>query len=436
MAILLSAVFVSCKDKDEDDLQATAKKGGVIGFNAEIDGFRKPTTRIINGEEDIDQFFVIGVKQNISTKKWSNVFDVPYTPEGNFGCAAVTHTGNHECLYSPVAYWENGYNYKFKAGYIKNLNYAKGEGFDNFYWSMPITVEDGNPFGEDGVTPDIYTHLRGYKSANDPRDNSDIMVAKQVYRKYSVDHNSSNVVLDFNHIMCQVRFRLRSEDNKTLYIKSFVVKNYRKRGDCIVYDAGEGKDFASWYFTNEGGGGIMPDGPDIDLEDPNPNPGGSGKSGEGEGGTGESGSVLAAEKYFDFIKGEDGLGMPWELKHEQEGEIVTQQYLLDKLLYIPQPLFTNAVSGIAEGEGGSTYGEGDMNFMDIDQIIHVEMEFYYEGEENNPLSAVADLSGHGQIMEWLPGHRYTYTINVFKHQVDCFIDVEDWKNHRYEELIE
>ena len=100
LAILLSALFASCKDEDEEYKESSSDKNGAIGFNAFQDGFQKPTTRaVIDDIVDLDNLYVLSMKNNGSG--WNRVFQEDVLTLTNNG-----YTTNGEIWdYSPTANW-------------------------------------------------------------------------------------------------------------------------------------------------------------------------------------------------------------------------------------------------------------------------------------------------------------------------------------------
>ena len=74
LAILLSALFASCKDEDEEYKESSSGNGCKIGFDAFQDGFQKPTTRaVIDNVGDINEIYVLSMKKK-GNSSWEQVF--------------------------------------------------------------------------------------------------------------------------------------------------------------------------------------------------------------------------------------------------------------------------------------------------------------------------------------------------------------------------
>ncbi|MEE0083405.1 MAG: hypothetical protein UE068_04205, partial [Paludibacteraceae bacterium] len=74
LAILLSALFASCKDEiEEDEFRPKRNAGPRIGFKSLDAGFQIPTTRaVIDNIRDLDNLYVLSMKNNGSG--WGKVF--------------------------------------------------------------------------------------------------------------------------------------------------------------------------------------------------------------------------------------------------------------------------------------------------------------------------------------------------------------------------
>lgn len=212
LAILLSALFVSCKDEVEENINGSQSKGGVIGFNAFQDGFQKPTTRaVIDKIDQLNEIYVLSMKK--APGNWEQVFK----NDAGTGIDVLTlsNSGNLIWDYSPVENWEDGYSYKFRAFYPQTFNTGAGESCTNgFEYAKPLN-------GSTALT------LNNYKSAQDPRNNTDLLVSKEVTRAYTTaEGNDDPVPLKMEHLLSCVNFNIKKKAGTDLTITSFKLMNY------------------------------------------------------------------------------------------------------------------------------------------------------------------------------------------------------------------
>lgn len=439
LAILLSALFASCKDEDEEYKESSSDKNGAIGFNAFQDGFQKPTTRaVIDDIVDLDNLYVLSMKNNGSG--WSRVFQEDVLTLTNNG-----YTTNGEIWnYSPEANWEDGYNYKFRAYFPNTFNTSAGESCANGFQHSAIST---------GST--ILT-LNNYRSATDPRNNTDLLVSPTIDRPYATDKNSSVVSLGVKHLLACVDFRIKTKKGEKLHISKFTVHGYTREGSCVVNEnpvwtpvwnetpkitSGSTQTVAFTYNGNLGQ--VTVDQDKFVFVDKTNNL--------------EISTKDLLEKYltvygnyynyYVFLKSEydsasESLG-PAETDGSKEE---VDYYKIDNyegLLFIPQELDRDGVVfGINYNVTRPDWGNGkDTRVKNSSEVVlkhltFAEIEFYFGDEApDKPLTAIVDLTANGKVRKWEAGTKYTYTIGMYEYQATANITIEDWQTHTYEEEL-
>lgn len=392
LAILLSALFASCKDEDEEYKESSSANDGVIGFNASQNGFQRPTTRtVINDIADLDQLYVLSMKKT-GTENWIPVFEEDVLTLTNNG-----HTSNGEIWdYSPVKNWEDGYNYKFRAYYPNTFNTSAGESCTNGFQHSAIST------GSTVLT------LNNYRSATDPRNNSDILVSTEVARAYSTTlGNDDPVPLNMKHLLACVDFKIKKKEGASLTINSLKIRQYASEAS---YD---GSKWIPYFdFTSSD----MTSNFDFYKNDGTPI-----KKNYGQ--------LKKGEFYVEYKDNNTSLSYSAELSDNSKNPIAATTTLVDDyctgLLMIPQTLKSNDET-INLKIGNKTI-EGT-----ISRKIEAVIEFYFDNNSSTPLSATVDLTANGKIEEWKAGTKYTYTIGVYEYQVNANIDIEDWTHNTFE----
>lgn len=391
LAILLSALFASCKDEDEEYKESSSDKNGAIGFNAFQDGFQKPTTRaVIDDIVDLDNLYVLSMKNNGSG--WSKVFQEDVLTLTNNG-----YTTNGQIWdYSPTANWENEYNYKFRAYYPNTFNTSAGESCTNGFQHSAIS------------TGSTVLNLNNYTSATDPRNNTDLLVSTEVTREYSTTlGNDEPVPLNMKHLLACVDFKIKKKEGASLTINSLKIRQYASEAS---YD---GSKWIPYFdFTSSD----MTSNFDFYKNDGTPI-----KKNYGQ--------LKKGEFYVEYKDNNTSLSYSAELSDNSKNPIAATTTLVDDyctgLLMIPQTLKSNDET-INLKVGNKTI-EGT-----ISRKIEAVIEFYFDNNSSTPLSATVDLTANGKIEEWKAGTKYTYTIGVYEYQVNANIDIEDWTHHTFE----
>lgn len=409
LAILLSALFVSCKDKEEEEnTNKSQSKGGVIGFNAFQDGFQKLTTRaVIDKIDQLNEIYVLSMKKKDSGN-WEQVFK--NDAGAGIDVLTLTNSGNIIWDYSPVENWEDGCSYKFRAFYPKTFNTGAGESCTNGFEYSPLTS---------GSTTLI---LNNYKSATDPRNNTDLLASKEVTRAYTVaEKNDQEVALDMKHLLSCVNFNITNKKpTEKLTILGVKFKGYASEGSCeisssinwtpsldaeIKYEdeaVVDPHDFTFRHYNNNG-----------ELVEFNPTAPGQLKKGE----------------YIVTLKKDDNWESPtFEGATIEIGGGVLINDAYQNLLFIPQKLDRGSK------ELKFVVNRNTLNFT-IDYKVVAEIEFYFGNDSSKKLSATVDLTANGKVPEWEPGVKYNYTIGIYEYQATANITIEDWVHHTYEEEL-
>ena len=444
LAILLSALFVSCKDEDEEYKESSSANDDVIGFNAFQDGFQKPTTRAVIEEiADLDNLYVLSMKNNGTG--WNRVFQEDVLTLTNNG-----YTTNGQIWdYSPTANWENEYNYKFRAYYPNTFNTSAGESCANGFQHSAIS------------TGSTVLNLNNYTSATDPRNNSDLLVSPTIDRPYSVDKNSDVVPLGMKHLLACVDFRIKTKKGEKLHISKFTVHGYTREGSCVVNEnpvwtpvwnetpkitSGSTQTVAFTYNGNLGQ--VTVDQDKFVFVDKTNNLELSTKDLYY---SSNNNNYLYSwstkyKNFYVFLKSEynsasESLGAAETDGSKEESDY----YKIDNyegLLFIPQELDRNGVNfnirfSVTRSDGG--YNDNNVGLTEDIALKHLtfaEIEFYFGDEvPDQPLTAIVDLTANGKVRKWEAGTKYTYTIGMYEYQATANITIEDWQTHTYEEEL-
>ena len=444
LAILLSALFASCKDEDEEYKESSSDKNGAIGFNAFQDGFQKPTTRaVIDDIIDLDNLYVLSMKNNGTG--WNRVFQEDVLTLTNNG-----YTTNGQVWdYSPTANWESEYNYKFRAYYPNTFNTSAGESCANGFQHSAIS------------TGSTVLNLNNYTSATDPRNNSDLLVSPTIDRPYSVDKNSDVVPLGMKHLLACVDFRIKTKKGEKLHISKFTVHGYTREGSCVVNEnpvwtpvwnetpkitSGSTQTVAFTYNGNLGQ--VTVDQDKFVFVDKTNNLELSTKDLYY---SSNNNNYLYSwstkyKNFYVFLKSEynsasESLGAAETDGSKEESDY----YKIDNyegLLFIPQELDRNGVNfnirfSVTRSDGG--YNDNNVGLTEDIALKHLtfaEIEFYFGDEvPDQPLTAIVDLTANGKVRKWEAGTKYTYTIGMYEYQATANITIEDWQAHTYEEEL-
>lgn len=444
LAILLSALFVSCKDEDEEYKESSSANDDVIGFNAFQDGFQKPTTRAVIEEiADLDNLYVLSMKNNGTG--WNRVFQEDVLTLTNNG-----YTTNGQIWdYSPTANWESEYNYKFRAYYPNTFNTSAGESCANGFQHSAIS------------TGSTVLNLNNYTSATDPRNNSDLLVSPTIDRPYSVDKNSDVVPLGMKHLLACVDFRIKTKKGEKLHISKFTVHGYTREGSCVVNEnpvwtpvwnetpkitRGSTQTVAFTYNGNLGQ--VTVDQDKFVFVDKTNNLELSTKDLYY---SSNNNNYLYSwstkyKNFYVFLKSEynsasESLGAAETDGSKEESDY----YKIDNyegLLFIPQELDRNGVNfnirfSVTRSDGGwNDNNVGLTEDIALKHLTFAEIEFYFGDEvPDQPLTAIVDLTANGKVRKWEAGTKYTYTIGMYEYQATANITIEDWQTHTYEEEL-
>lgn len=397
LAILLSALFASCKDEDEEYKKLSSDKNGEIGFNAFQDGFQKPTTRaVIDNVGDINEIYVLSMKKK-GNSSWEQVFK--NGAGADIDVLTLSNSGTSVWNYSPEENWEDGYNYKFRAYFPNTFNTSAGESCANGFQHSAIST---------GST--ILT-LNNYRSATDPRNNTDLLVSPEVTREYSTTlGNDEPVPLNMKHLLACVDFKIKKKEGASLTINSLKIRQYASEAS---YD---GSKWIPYFdFTSSD----MTSNFDFYKNDGTPI-----KKNYGQ--------LKKGEFYVQYKDNNTSLLYSAELSDHSKNPIATTTTLVDYyctgLLMVPQTL--ESKDEIIKFMVNNKTIEGT-----IKRKVEAEIQFYFDNNSSTPLSAIVDLTAGGKIEEWKAGTKYTYTIGVYEYQVNANIEIEDWTHHIYEEEL-
>ena len=417
LAALLSALFASCKDDDEAyaDNSATEEE---IRFCALQDGFQKPVTRW--GEKDgfyrHEEVSVLAMKSADGTV-WDRVFvDAANTP---VDALVITNRGESIWFYDKKQKWQEDYTYKFRGFYPclpSGFNTVEGE-----------TCEDGFVFPktDNKVNGQTTLTLSNYKSASDPRKNTDLMVSQLITR----NNNTETVELDMKHLLASVSFKFQSREDKPVKITDFSVVGYTSEGNCTI-DEG---NVIGWTEITRPTNNVS-----ITMTQ----------------NTNDGTVVYSGDKYviksssdnkelaFNQIGGinnsnEIYLSTGSGYVNLNEGENRYQGYL-----FIPQDLRkeserVNLVIQTRQDNGYTSWIVTTKNLSNVTlkRDVYGEVEFYFGSEDpgvGKRLKATVDLTAGGKIDKWKAGTKYIYTVGMYEYQVNVNIDVAKWDTHEYE----
>lgn len=402
LAILLSASFVSCKDEVEENINGSQSKGGVIGFNAFQDGFQKPTTRaVIDKIDQLNKIYVLSMKQKASGN-WEQVFK----NEAGTGIDVLTlsNSGNLIWDYSPVENWEDGYSYKFRAFYPQTFNTGAGESCTKgFEYAKPLN-------GSTTLT------LNNYKSAQDPRNNTDLLVSKEVTRAYTTaEGNDEPVPLKMEHLLSCVNFNISNKEG-SITIEHFKLRNH------VAEASYDGNNWISHYVFLSSDATkvfnfILADG--TTLKDNNVN----------------WGHLHGKEFYVEYkddTKNQLNLASySAELLDISKNPIssssdIGKDYCVG-LLLIPQKLEGKDETIKINLSGNEVEGK-------ISHKVEAVIQYKYDSDPTLQ-TAIVDLTANGKVPEWEPGVKYTYNVSIYEYQATANITIEDWTHHTYEEEL-
>ncbi len=397
LAILLSALFASCKDEDEEYKESSSGNGCKIGFDAFQDGFQKPTTRaVIDNVGDINEIYVLSMKKK-GNSSWEQVFK--NGAGADIDVLTLSNSGTSVWNYSPEENWEDGYNYKFRAYFPNTFNTSAGESCANGFQHSAIST---------GST--ILT-LNNYRSATDPRNNTDLLVSPEVTRVYSTTlGNDDPVPLNMKHLLACVDFKIKKKEGTSLTINSLKIRHHATEAN---YD---GSKWIPYFdFTSSD----MTSNFDFYKNDGTPI-----KKNYGQ--------LKKGEFYVQYKDNNTSLLYSAELSDHSKNPIATTTTLVDYyctgLLMVPQTL--ESKDEIIKFMVNNKTIEGT-----IKRKVEAEIQFYFDNNSSTPLSAIVDLTAGGKIEEWKAGTKYTYTIGVYEYQVNANIEIEDWTHHIYEEEL-
>lgn len=397
LAILLSALFASCKDEDEEYKESSSGNGCKIGFDAFQDGFQKPTTRaVIDNVGDINEIYVLSMKKK-GNSSWEQVFK--NGAGADIDVLTLSNSGTSVWNYSPEENWEDGYNYKFRAYFPNTFNTSAGESCANGFQHSAIST---------GST--ILT-LNNYRSATDPRNNTDLLVSPEVTRVYSTTlGNDDPVPLNMKHLLACVDFKIKKKEGTSLTINSLKIRHHATEAN---YD---GSKWIPYFdFTSSD----MTSNFDFYKNDGTPI-----KKNYGQ--------LKKGEFYVQYKDNNTSLLYSAEFSDHSKNPIATTTTLVDYyctgLLMVPQTL--ESKDEIIKFMVNNKTIEGT-----IKRKVEAEIQFYFDNNSSTPLSAIVDLTAGGKIEEWKAGTKYTYTIGVYEYQVNANIEIEDWTHHIYEEEL-
>ncbi len=417
LAILLAALFVSCKE-EEETLTDDFAIGDVIGFCASQDGFQKPVTRWGEKEEFFrdEQVSVLAMKSANGTV-WDRVFvDAADTP---IDALVITYRGESTWFYDKKQKWQDDYTYKFRGFYPclpSGFNTTDGETCVNGF-EFPKTNNKVN--GRTTLT------LNNYKSASDPRKNTDLMVSQQITR----NNNTEIVELDMKHLLANVSFKFQSREDKPVKITDFSVVGYTSEGNCTI-DEG---NVVGWTEITRPTNNVS-----ITMTQ-NTNDGTVVYSGDKYVIKSSSNNKELAFNQIGGINNSNEIYLSTGSGYVNlnEGENRYQGYL-----FIPQDLRkeserVNLVIQARQDNGYTSWIVKTINLSNVTlkRDVYGEVEFYFGNNDpgvGRRLKATIDLTAGGKIDNWKAGTKYTYTVGMYEYQVNVNIDVADWEEYEYE----
>lgn len=421
LAILLAGLFASCKDDDEANDNDFAT-GDEIRFSALRDGFQKPVTRWGEKEEFFrdEQVSVLAMKSS-NGSVWERVF--VDAGENSIDVLPITYKGESIWYYDKKQKWQNDYTYKFRGFFPclpSGFNTVDGETCANGF-EFPKT--DNKVNGSTTLT------LNNYKSASDPRHNTDLMVSQQVTR----NNNPETVVLDMKHLLANVSFKFQSREDKPVTITDFSVVGYASEGNCTINEnnvvdwtpkANNSSDKATIEMTLN----------DIDKT------------------VSYTGDKYVIKKIsnnkeltFDEVR-----QMCWNQNMNDAYIGAASGYVklnegIDRYqgyLFIPQDLKNDSETieltiktYVDNGYGINPSASHTFKNVTLKRDIYGEVEFYFGNTDpgvGKRLKARVDLTAGNKIDKWVAGTKYTYTVGMYEYQVNVNIDVADWDKHEYE----
>lgn len=401
MATVLPAFFVSCKDKDEDEVYAASVEENTINFTPSRDGFQIPTRAgVLETFSNGDKVSVLSMMKP-NSGAWSKVFVTD--------AVEITNVGEYLWSYKNKQKWTNGNTYKFRGFYpssAEEFNTTAGEGCANgFTWTAPVN-------GTTTLT------LNNYRAANDPRQNTDLMVSDVVERTYSKG-NDEPVELNMKHLLANVNFNIRKATGKKLTVTGFRVINYVISGECTINDASNpvwnpnavltlNQNNVSDYFK-------------VYETDKNGNP--TDKELIFNNGLNHNGKTFVLIPNDVYMNSDGTLGNDYQ---DFTGDDLIENFRTG-LLFIPQSLSSERKNVTIELNNGSS-----INATYTHQVV---AEIKYKYDDGLELKASVDLTGNNKVLEWKPGKKYNYTIGVYEYQATANITIEDWTHHTYEEEL-
>lgn len=464
LAILLAGLFASCKDEmdeaDEKEYRPSRIESLGIAFRTSDDGFEKPKTRGVLETFNIDdKVSVLAMKENNGT--WVRVFDN--------NILDITNIGEVKWYYENKKKWEKGYRYKFRGFYPQTFNNVAGEtdacdaGFSFEIAGNNKDKNKGQPLGTDLT-------LTNYTSANNPRNNTDILISETVNRDCSTSIDASIVPLKMKHLLACVDFRIRTKKDKKLHINSFTVNGYAPSGNCSVKETpiwtpkwNENKTIVSGgtynieftYKTNDKS--LTENTNDFIFKDKLSNLEISPADLYNKG-TEINDSYLynygsKHGAFYVILKSEYNTSTASLGSADTDGsKEETEYYEKDNykgLLFVPQTLSREG-SAIKirpkvtiQTEGTDWRGRPTVNTRVDDNVkdqnvelkhsTFAKIEFYFDDKSSEVMTAYVDLTANNKVKSWDAGIRYVYTITMNEYQATANITIEDWHTHSYEE---
>ena len=381
-----------------------------IKFNAFDDGFQKPTTRAgVMEDFSVDDKVSVLSMMSPDRTNWSNVFT-------NDAAVEITNVGEYLWSYTNKQKWTDGNTYKFRGFYpssASGFNETAGETCtDGYTWTTPVN-------GTTKLT------LTDYRAANDPRNNTDLMVSDVVERTYSKSTgNDDPVELKMNHLLACVNFNIRKVEGKKLTISSFRIEDVVNKGNCTI---GNNID---WTLQKEYDGktyNIADISDQFEIYDDKGvllNPSGSKDI------TQIPGQLKKHTGLSIIIKTEDKVSGDGDIF---QSDAISESYL-SNFLFIPQPLNGYVEKIKIKGSNGQFLVDKNNNQeFTIKHEVSVLLEYQYEGDTKH--NAVVNLLVPGKVESWEPGKKYNYTIGIYEYQATANITIEDWTHHTYEEEL-
>ena len=401
LAILLSALFASCKDEDEEYKESSSGNGCKIGFDAFQDGFQKPTTRAtLLDDNNLTQLSVLSMKKANGTSTWKAVFGTDDEEE----VVDLTNLGGI-WEYSPLKYWEEKIDYRFRAFYPKTLAVANSS-------TTEESCSGGGFMHSDFTSGSTILKLTDYRSAGDPRNNTDLLVSDLVECSTKDANVPSNLVnetvrLNMKHILACVNFNIKKKKGQKLTITSFQVVNYINSADYNSDETPKWKYHQSFTTSELSENFIIYDNKGNAIKPNNLNNG-------------------HLKNVFQLVSKPHDVMESGDIISEIAADVENSMDYCTGMLFVPQKI-TGTNEQISISLNGKSYS-GTINHK-----IELQIKFYYgDTRPSKDLEATVDLSVGGKIEEWKAGTKYTYTIGVYEYQVNANIDIEDWTHHTFE----